>query len=97
RAREAFAAGCVDLGENRAQQLAERASALPGARWHFIGPLQTNKVRYLDSAVLLHGLENAHQARALERRERDWDVLVQINVAGEPQKHGVAPKDLGRL
>jgi PLP dependent protein len=101
RAREVFAAGCTDLGENRAQQLAERAAEVPGARWHFIGPLQTNKVRYLDPAALIHSLESAHQAEALQRRaaqhERTFDVLVQVDVAGEERKHGVAPDGVGRL
>lgn len=97
RARAAFDAGCPDLGENRAQQLAERAAELPQARWHFIGPLQTNKVRYLDAAALIHSLENVRQAEALQRRGRDVDVLVEVNVAGERQKHGVAPEDVGRL
>ncbi len=97
RAREAFAAGCTDLGENRAQQLAERAAELPGARWHFIGPVQTNKVRYLEGVALIHGLESAHQAEALQRGRGPFDVLVQVNVAGEPQKHGVSPDEVGAL
>jgi len=95
--REAVAAGCTDLGENRAQQLAERAELVPGANWHFIGPLQTNKIRYLDRACLIHSLETAHQAEALQRRGRATDALVEVNVAGEAQKHGVGPAAIDGL
>jgi len=94
-ARAALAAGAFDLGENRAQQLAGRAEAIPDAAWHFIGPIQTNKVRYLDRAAMVHSLESAHHAEALHRHAeatgRTFDVLIQVNVAAEPQKHGVDP------
>jgi pyridoxal phosphate enzyme (YggS family) len=92
-----FASGCSDLGENRAQQLAERAEALPEASWHFIGPLQTNKVRFLDRAALIHGVESEHQAAALARRGRSFDVLVQVNVAREERKHGVEVEGIDSL
>ena len=100
-ARAVLDAGATDLGENRAQQLAERAEELPAARWHFVGPLQTNKVRYLDRAALVHSLSRTREAAALqahaEAADRTYDVLVQVNVAGEQQKHGVAPDDLDAL
>ena len=100
-ARAALAAGALDLGESRAQQLAGRAEALPDATWHFIGPLQTNKVRYLDRVHLVHALERAREAEALqargERIGRSYDVLIEVNVAGEASKHGVAPADAGEL
>jgi pyridoxal phosphate enzyme (YggS family) len=97
QARETVAAGCTDLGENRAQQLAERVAAIPEATWHFIGPLQTNKVRYLDAAALIHSLESERQAAALARRDRVFEVLIQVNVADEPTKHGVRPAEIDRL
>src|SRR5204862_2125272 len=53
RVRDAVAAGVVDVGENRAQELLEKAPAVPGARWHFIGRLQRNKVRALAPWVTL--------------------------------------------
>lgn len=92
----ALEAGCSDFGENRAQQLAERAELVPAATWHFIGPLQTNKVRYLDKAALIHSLENERQAAALAKRGT-FDVLIEVNVAHEPQKHGVRPADIPAL
>jgi len=96
-ARAALAAGARDLGENRAQQLAGRAEAIPDAAWHFIGPLQTNKVRYLDRVAMIHSLENVRQAEALSARDRAFDVLIQVNVAGEEAKHGVAPAGIDAL
>lgn len=94
-AHAALAAGAFDLGENRAQQLAGRAEAMPDATWHFIGPLQTNKVRYLDRAAMIQSLESEHQAEALERRGeaigRTYDALLQVNVAAEAGKHGADP------
>ncbi len=96
QAREVLAAGCVDLGENRAQQLAARAVELPEARWHFIGPLQTNKVRYLDDAALIHSLENERQAAALAKHGA-FDVLIQVDIADEPTKHGVRPAEIDAL
>jgi pyridoxal phosphate enzyme (YggS family) len=101
QARQVVAAGCSELGENRAQQLAERAGLVGGVTWHFIGPLQTNKVRYLDDVALIHSLESAHQAEALDRRGhrigRAFDVLIEVNLAGEASKHGVAPEDIDAL
>jgi len=95
--RDAVAAGCTDLGENRAQQLAERAELVPEANWHFIGPLQTNKIRYLDGACLIHSLESKHQAAALAKRNRAFEVLLEVNVADEPSKHGVRPVEIDRI
>ena len=99
--RELVAAGCTDLGENRAQQLAERAELVPSTNWHFIGPLQTNKIRYLDGVHLLHGLTRPKEAAALQARGqkigRSYDVLIEVNVAGEASKQGVDPREAEHL
>jgi pyridoxal phosphate enzyme (YggS family) len=98
RIAEAFGAGLTDLGCNRAQDL---AGLPPGARLHFLGPLQTNKVRYLDGVHLIHALARAKEAEALQARGartgRSYDVLIEVNVAGEASKHGVAPADADDL
>ncbi len=93
---EAVHAGIVDIGVNRARDLRDKAELLPAdVRWHFIGPLQTNKVRYLDPVVLVHSLDRPQEAEALdargERNDRSWDVLIEVNIAGEDGKQGVAP------
>jgi PLP dependent protein len=98
RIREAYAAGLRLFGENRVQEFSEKVSALtdlPGARWHMIGHLQTNKaakaaelftsVDSVDSVKLAQKLDAA--ARALNKK---LQVLIEINVGGEEAKSGVA-------
>lgn len=93
----ALDAGVVDLGENRAQELKEKAAVL-GARprWHFIGHLQTNKVRnVVGVATLVHSVDRPALAEAIARRSEvlgeTQDVLIEVNVAGERSKAGVEP------
>jgi len=101
------AEGVVDLGENHVQQLRDRARepalAGLGVRWHAIGPLQTNKARYVARlASAFHALDRIEVAEALSaRREADGagplECYVQVNVADEPTKAGVAPGETGWL
>jgi len=102
----ALAAGQVDFGENYAQELrdkrAARAAEDPagGARpaWHFIGPLQTNKVKYVAGNVaLIHSVDSAALLDEIDRREGEQACLIQVNLAGEAQKRGVAPAALPAL
>ena len=94
---EALDAGAVDLGENRAQELKEKAAVLgPRPRWHFIGHLQTNKARQVvGTAVLIHAVDRIGLADAIARRAGSLgvtqDVLIEVNVSGEGSKHGVEP------
>jgi hypothetical protein len=95
-------AGIADFAENRAKDFQTKAGSLGGdARWHFVGAVQTNKVRLLDRAFLIHGLDRLAEAEALQARgdrlDRTWDVLVEVNAAHEPSKQGVDPEDVGRL
>lgn len=100
--RAALAAGLRDLGENRVQELVAKADALgsdtPGdLRWHLIGSLQRNKARDAARvASLVHTVDSEALADALDRKAdeagRVLPVLVQVNVSGEAQKHGVAPE-----
>jgi PLP dependent protein len=90
----ARAAGVVDFGENRADALADRAGSLPDdIRWHFIGQLQTNKVRRVRPvATLLHSLDRPSLAEQwLKGTGTPPPVLVQVNVSGEGQRGGVSP------
>jgi pyridoxal phosphate enzyme (YggS family) len=91
-------AGVTLLGENRAQDLAAKAEAYPGAfRWHFIGRLQSRKVKQiLPHVELIHSLESDSALRQLERHGTpETEVLVEVNVAGEEGKGGIAPAELG--
>ncbi len=94
---EAIGAGATDLGENRAQEFKEKVTILGDrARWHFIGHLQTNKVRsVVGSCALIHSVDRLGLAESIARRAAtagsDQDVLIEVNVAGDPNKHGVEP------
>jgi hypothetical protein len=99
-ARAALAAGLPDIGENRVQEALEKMAAWPDApvRWHLIGHLQRNKARLaVGRFALVHSLDSARLADALEKEAAAaglvQDVLVQVNVARERQKSGVAPED----
>lgn len=97
--REAYGAGQRDFGENYAQELRDKIrdlADLPEIRWHAIGHLQTNKVRYVAGKALLHTLDRIALARELVRRAEGEkvEVLIEVNIASEPQKRGVLPTDL---
>jgi PLP dependent protein len=94
---EVIGAGATDLGENRAQEFKDKVMVLGDrARWHFIGYLQTNKVRSVVGACeLVHSVDRLGLAESIARRARVadlvQDVLIEVNVAGDPNKHGVDP------
>jgi pyridoxal phosphate enzyme (YggS family) len=100
--RAALGAGQLELGESYGQELRDKREALAhepvAPRWHFIGPLQANKVKYVAGHVaLVHSVDSAELLEALERRGAAQACLVQVNVAGEAQKRGVAPEGLPAL
>jgi PLP dependent protein len=90
-------AGLELLGENRAQALEAKAQNWPMFRWHFIGQLQSRKVRQiLPYAQLIHSVASDSALEQLGRfGTPETQVLIQVNVAGEEGKAGVAPADLG--
>jgi len=88
----ALAAGAVDLGENYAQELRDKAREVAGAvRWHFIGRLQRNKVKYVaPSAHLFHAFDDIRLADEFaKRRDQPMPVLIAVNTGGEQSKSGV--------
>lgn len=94
--------GYMDLGENRPQQLLERASRLPGSvSWHLIGQLQRNKVRsILPRVTLIHSIDSLkllqHVSRIAGELQRIPRLLLQVNVSGEASKNGLTPQELQR-
>jgi PLP dependent protein len=90
-------AGLTLLGENRAQDLEAKASAHPDFTWHFIGHVQSRKVsQILPYAELIHSVASDSVLRQLERHGTpETEVLVEVNVAGDPDKDGIAPDELG--
>ncbi len=91
---EAYAAGVRDFGENRVQEILEKAPLLPDdIRWHMIGHLQTNKVRQvIDRVVLIHSVDSVALARQIEKEAAKRDlvvhILLEVNVAGEESNFG---------
>lgn len=97
--RRAAALGITDFGENRVQEAAVKVEKIPEVRWHFIGHLQTNKVKaVLPSYILIHSLDRLSLAKELQRCAERFDltaaVLIQVNVSGEQSKFGLAPEEL---
>jgi len=99
----AGALGLGDLGESRPQELRDKAPLVDvPIRWHFIGPLQRNKVKYVVGAAgLIHSLDSLRLAEAIDRQAARLDlvqrVLVQVNISGESSKRGCDPKELDEL
>jgi pyridoxal phosphate enzyme (YggS family) len=98
RVAEALALGQTTFGENYAQELRDKARAIPGARWHYIGPLQRNKVKYIVGvAELIHSIDSLPLLDEVAARAHKLGVvqrcLVQVNIGEEPQKSGVLPSE----
>jgi PLP dependent protein len=91
-------AGITLFGENRAQQLEAKVAAWPdaGVRWHFIGQLQSRKVKQILPLVeLIHSVASDSALAQLERHGTpETQILVEVNIAGEEGKAGIAPVDL---
>lgn len=93
------AAGITDLGENQAQALLAKASSAPaGIRWHFLGPIQRNKVKALHPHVSLwHAVDRDAAGVEIARHDPPAPVLVQVNLAGDPQRPGTTWDDAPAL
>jgi hypothetical protein len=97
---EAFEAGQRAFGESRVQDALPKLDALPaGIEWHFIGHLQTNKIRKVVARfALFHGVDNENLAAQINRIAGELgvtaNVLLEVNVSGEESKFGFAPENL---
>jgi pyridoxal phosphate enzyme (YggS family) len=97
---EAINAGVTVFGENRVQELVEKIDRVGReVEWHFIGHLQRNKVKVVVGVVsLIHSVDTLELARDIDKRAeqagRNQAILLQVNVAGEDSKFGIAPKDV---
>lgn len=94
RIKEAVDLGLVDLGENKPQEINWKYFEIENVRWHQIGHLQTNKVKYIiDKVCLIHSVDSLKLAEEISKRAKakdiTMDVLVEINIAGEEAKSGV--------
>lgn len=94
RIKEAVDLGLRELGENKPQEINWKYFELEDVKWHLIGHLQTNKVKYvIDKVCLIHSVDSLKLAEEISKRAKakdvTMDVLVEINIAGEEAKHGV--------
>ena len=97
RAKEAIEAGILNLGENYDEGLIAKWEVLQDKpTWHFIGSLQTRKVRnIIDKVDYIHSLDRPSLAKEINKRaNKKMKCLVQVNVSGEESKHGLAPQEV---
>jgi pyridoxal phosphate enzyme (YggS family) len=110
--KAALEAGLCDFGENKVQEITSKYDILRvftknsiknrNIKWHMIGHLQRNKVKYItDKVCMIHSVDSLRLAEEIDLRSRaddiTMDVLLQVNVAAEESKSGVAPGDVKRL
>lgn len=97
--KEAYDTGIRDFGENKVQEIVDKYPRLPSdIRWHLIGHLQTNKVKYIiDKVCMIHSVDSVKLAREISRQAVKHnvtvDILIEVNVAGEDSKFGIKPED----
>lgn len=97
---EAIELGITDVGENKPQELTRKYEAIGDkVKWHQIGSLQTNKVKYIiDKVELIHSLDRISLAKEIQKRAEKEDLyincLVQVNVSKEESKHGIYKEDV---
>ena len=100
--REALESGQTLFGENYLQEARDKIQQIVGARWHYIGHLQSNKCREIATLFdMVETVDRVKTARKLDEcaaaLDRTLDVLVQVNIGAEPQKAGVMPEEAGAL
>lgn len=99
--RQALDSGLEDFGENYVQEFREKIDAFRDRRirWHFIGHLQSNKVRYIvDSVHLIHSLDSLKLATEIQKRSgQPIDALIEVHTTSEATKTGVRPEDVADL
>ena len=98
--QEAYDAGSRDFGENKVQEIMDKYPQLPSdIRWHMIGHLQRNKVKYIvDKVALIHSVDSLRLAETIEKEAEKKDVvvpiLIEVNVAQEESKFGLKPEEV---
>ncbi|MBQ1395579.1 MAG: YggS family pyridoxal phosphate-dependent enzyme [Lachnospiraceae bacterium] len=99
--RELYDLGVRDFGENKVQELTAKYEELPkDIRWHMIGHLQSNKVKYIvDKVAMIHSVDSLRLAQVIEKEavKKDVDhvdVLLEVNVSGEESKYGMTPAEV---
>lgn len=101
--KEAYDRGCRHFGENKVQELLDKYDFMPGdTKWHMIGHLQRNKVKYIvDKVYMIHSVDSLRLAEEISREALKKDVtvsiLIEVNVSGEDTKFGLSPSETEEL
>ena len=101
--QEAYDTGCRDFGENKVQELVDKYEVLPkDIRWHMIGHLQRNKVKYIvDKVYLIHSVDSLKLAEEISKeavkKNVSVNILIEVNAAGEETKFGTTLEDAKQL
>ena len=99
---EAVDAGITDIGENKVQEIMDKYDQVKPVRWHMIGHLQTNKVKYIiDKVSLIHSVDSIKLALEIDKRAAQsgivMDILIQVNAAKEESKFGITSEEAEQL
>ena len=91
--------GITDIGENKVQEILEKYDKVKPVRWHLIGHLQTNKVKYIiDKVHMIHSVDSIKLMDEIERQavkhDVDMKILIQVNISGEETKFGIKPEQI---
>ena len=101
--QEAYETGCRDFGENKVQELVDKYEVMPkDIRWHMIGHLQRNKVKYIvDKVYLIHSVDSLRLAEEISKeavkKNVNVNVLIEVNAAGEETKFGTTTEEAKQL
>jgi hypothetical protein len=99
---EAIRAGATDIGENKPQEVRDKFDDVLPAKWHLIGHLQTNKVKYIiEKCCMIHSVDSIKLMDEIERQaqlhDTSMDILIQVNISGEESKSGISADMLDEL
>ena len=100
---EAIECGIINIGENKPQEVRDKFEDVnPSAKWHMIGHLQTNKIKYIiDRVCMIHSVDSIRLMDEIDRHaaKRDiiMDILIQVNISGEETKQGCTPEELENI
>jgi len=99
---EAIDCGITDIGENKVQEIMNKYDRVKPVRWHLIGHLQTNKVKYIiDKVSMIHSVDSLKLAQEIDKRAAQhnltMDILIQVNSAMEESKFGITTEETGQM
>ncbi len=99
---EAIDCGVTDIGENKVQEIVEKYDKVKPVRWHLIGHLQTNKVKYIiDKVDMIHSVDSLRLMDEIDRQAKKHNIvmkiLIQVNISGEESKFGISPDEIEEI